>query len=128
MSVCAEPSLFTDSRRRLNVANENAVKYIATTKAKDVRIHVIAMGDPQTVGETALDMNTIKRIAKESGGEAFEALNRDELAKAYDEIGKLEPQLYESTTYRPKQSLHHYLMALVVAMYLPIFNLMSVLG
>lgn len=92
-------------------------------KAKDVRIHVIAMGDPQTVGETALDMNTIKRIAKESGGEAFEALNRDELAKAYDEIGKLEPQLYESTTYRPKQSLHHYLMALVVAMYLTAFSL-----
>lgn len=92
-------------------------------KAKDVRIHVIAMGDPQTVGETALDMNTIKRIAKESGGEAFEALNRDELAKAYDEIGKLEPQLYESTTYRPKQSLHHYLMALVVVMYLTAFTL-----
>jgi Ca-activated chloride channel family protein len=81
------------------------------------------MGDPQTVGETALDMNTIKRIAKESGGEAFEALNRDELAKAYDEIGKLEPQLYESTTYRPKQSLHHYLMALVVVMYLTAFTL-----
>ncbi len=92
-------------------------------KAKDVRIHVIAMGDPQTVGETALDMNTIKRIAKESGGEAFEALNRDELAKAYDEIGKLEPQLYESTTYRPKQSLHHYLMTLVVVIHFVVLTL-----
>ncbi|WP_428811753.1 VWA domain-containing protein [Vibrio makurazakiensis] len=92
-------------------------------QAKGVRIHVIAMGDPQTVGEVALDMDTIKRIAEESGGEAFEAMNRDELTAAYSAIGELEPQLYESTTYRPKQSVHHYLMAIVVVMYLAAFSL-----
>ncbi len=91
-------------------------------KAKGVRVHVIAMGDPQTIGESALDMDTINRIASESGGKAFEALNRDELSTAYEEIGKLEPQLYESTTYRPKQSLHHYLMVLVVVMHLLAFS------
>ncbi len=95
-------------------------------KAKGIRIHVIAIGDSQTVGEVALDMKTIQRIAKESGGEAFEALNRDELIKAYNEIGELEPQLYESTTYRPKQSLHHYLMALVVVMHVIAFMLATV--
>nr|WP_319552463.1 VWA domain-containing protein [uncultured Vibrio sp.] len=91
-------------------------------KAKGVRVHVIAMGDPQTIGETALDMDTITRIAAESGGEAFEALNRDELSAAYGEISKLEPELYESTTYRPKQSLHHYLMVWVVVMHLLAFS------
>ena len=91
-------------------------------KAKGVRIHVIAMGDPQTVSEVALDMETIRRIAEESGGSAFEALNRDELQKAYAEIGELEPQLYESTTYRPKQTIHHHLMAIVVVMYLTAFS------
>lgn len=91
-------------------------------KAKGVRIHVIAMGDPQTVGEVALDMETIRRIAEESGGGAFEALNRDELQKAYAEIGELEPQLYESTTYRPKHTIHHHLMAIVVVMYLTAFS------
>lgn len=92
-------------------------------KAKGVRIHMIAMGDPQTVGETALDMVTINRVAKESGGQAFVALDRDALSTAYEEIGKLEPQLYESTTYRPKQSIHHYLIAVVVVMYLVAFSL-----
>jgi len=92
-------------------------------KAKGVRIHVIAMGDPQTVGEVALDMETMNRIAKESGGRAFEALNRDELKQAYQAIGELEPQLYESTTYRPKQTFHHYLMAWVVVMYLAAFSI-----
>ncbi|EGU43384.1 hypothetical protein VII00023_16170 [Vibrio ichthyoenteri ATCC 700023] len=92
-------------------------------KAKGVRIHMIAMGDPQTVGEVALDMETIQRIAKESGGEAFQALNRVELASAYQKIGELEPQFYESSSYRPKQSLHHYLIAMVVCLYLLAFTL-----
>jgi Ca-activated chloride channel family protein len=95
-------------------------------KAKGVRVHVIAMGDPQTIGETALDLETINRIASESGGEAFEALNREELSVAYEEISKLEPQLYESTTYRPKQSLHHYLMVLVVFMHLLAFSVATI--
>jgi Ca-activated chloride channel family protein len=92
-------------------------------KAKGVRVHVIAMGDPRTIGESALDMETIERIASESGGKAFQALNRDELALAYQEIGELEPQLYESTTYRPKQTQHHYLLAIVVVMHLLAFSL-----
>lgn len=92
-------------------------------KAKGVRIHVIAMGDPQTVGEVALDTETINRIASESGGNAFEALDRQSLQQAYLQIGELEPQLFESTTYRPKVTLHHYLMALVVTMYLGAFSL-----
>lgn len=95
-------------------------------RAKGVRVHVIAMGDPQTIGETALDMDTINRIASESGGESFEALNRDELSAAYEEIRQLEPELYESTTYRPKQSLHHYLMVLVVVMHLLAFSVATV--
>lgn len=95
-------------------------------KAKEVRVHVIAMGDPETIGETALDMDTIKRIATESGGKAFTALNRDELKAAYAEIGQLEPQLYESITYRPKQSLHHYLMVLIVLMHLAAFSIATV--
>ncbi|MDD9173944.1 VWA domain-containing protein [Aliivibrio finisterrensis] len=94
--------------------------------AKGVRIHMIAMGDPKTVGEQALDMEVINRVAKLSGGNAFEAMNRDELSLAYDEIGKLEPQLYESTTYRPKQSIHYYPVMLIVIMYLLAFSLVTV--
>lgn len=33
-------------------------------KAKGVRVHVIAMGDPETIGETALDMDTIHALRK----------------------------------------------------------------
>lgn len=86
--------------------------------AKNVRIHMIAMGDPTTIGEKALDMDVINRVAEVSGGQAFQAINRNELEQAYAAIGELEPQLYESTTYRPKKSIHQYPIMLIVVMYL----------
>ena len=94
--------------------------------AKGVRIHMIAMGDPRTVGEQALDMDIINRVAEASGGKAFQAINRDELELAYEAIGELEPQLYESTTYRPKQSIHQYPVMLIVAMYLFAFGVATI--
>ncbi len=96
--------------------------------SKGVRIHVIAMGDPATVGEQALDMDTIKAIAQLSGGQAFQALNRADLAAASEAINKLEPQLYNSTSYRNKQSLHAYLLMLLVVMHLISFALASVVS
>ena len=94
--------------------------------AKGVRIHMIAMGDPRTVGEQALDMDVINRVAEASGGKAFQAINRDELEQAYEAIGELEPQLYESTTYRPKESVHQYPVMLIVAMYLLAFGFATI--
>lgn len=93
--------------------------------AKDVRIHMVAMGDPATVGEQALDMNTIKRVAALSGGQSFQALDQSELEQAYATIGELEPALYEATTYRPKQTIHHYLISAVVVIYLLTFFILT---
>ncbi|MGI9857919.1 vWA domain-containing protein [Vibrio vulnificus] len=132
----SEPSQVASSKPRQKVAivltdgNDTGsfvepIDAAKVAKAKGVRIHVIAMGDPSTVGESALDLQTIERIASESGGKAFQALNRDELASAYDDIGKLEPQLYQSITYRPKQSLHHGLMGIVVGLYLVAFSVVT---
>ncbi|HFQ5108481.1 TPA: VWA domain-containing protein [Vibrio vulnificus] len=132
----SEPSQAASSKPRQKVAivltdgNDTGsfvepIDAAKVAKAKGVRIHVIAMGDPSTVGESALDLQTIERIASESGGKAFQALNRDELASAYDDIGKLEPQLYQSITYRPKQSLHHGLMGIVVVLYLVAFSVVT---
>jgi Ca-activated chloride channel family protein len=90
--------------------------------AKQVRIHVIAMGDPETVGEQALDMQTIENIANSSGGQAFQAMDQEALQQAYQAIGELEPKLYESTQYRPKQTVHQYLMMIVVVLYLIAFS------
>ncbi|NAW84900.1 vWA domain-containing protein [Photobacterium halotolerans] len=101
------------------VAPEDAAKL---AKARSVKIHMIAMGDPQTVGETAIDMDTINSVAATTGGKAFQALNSQELNQAYDTINELEPQLYQSTYYQPKSSLHPYLLMVVSLLYLLAFS------
>ncbi|MUK44938.1 VWA domain-containing protein [Aliivibrio fischeri] len=131
-----------DNSRSININSREKVAIILTdgndtdsyvppvdaakvAKVKGVRIHMIAIGDPQTVGEQALDMDTINTIADASGGQAFQALNQDELINAYAEISKLEPQLYQSTTYRTKQSIHQYPVMVMLLIHLFFFGFMS---
>lgn len=90
---------------------------------KGIRVHVIAMGDPLTVGEQALDMDTINRITQETGGQTFKALDKQQLEQAYQAVSLLEPQLFNSTHYQIKRSLHHYLIIFIVVLYLCAFSI-----
>lgn len=86
--------------------------------ANGVRIYTIAIGDPTTVGEDALDMDTITRVSEIAGGRTFRALDQDDMRQAYISIGELEPELYETISFRPRQSLHWVPMALISTLYL----------
>ncbi|MEM8563766.1 MAG: VWA domain-containing protein [Pseudomonadota bacterium] len=74
--------------------------------SENIRIYTIAIGDPASVGEEALDIETLKRVSDITGGAYFKALDRVELESAYQAIGELEPELYETISFRPKDSLH----------------------
>jgi Ca-activated chloride channel homolog len=86
--------------------------------ANDIRIYTIAIGDPTTVGEDALDMDTIDRVSEIAEGRSFQALDREEMRQAYLTIGELEPELYESISFRPRESLHWLPMVLITLLYL----------
>lgn len=90
-----------------------------------VRLHTIAMGDPATVGEQALDLDTLQQLATLTGGQLFQALDEAQLTRAYQVIGELEPQRYESTRFQTRESLHHYLIAASVGLYLTLFSLLT---
>lgn len=90
-----------------------------------VRLHTIAMGDPATVGEQALDLDTLQQLAILTGGQLFQALDEAQLTRAYQVIGELEPQRYESTRFQTRESLHHYLIAASVGLYLTLFSLLT---
>lgn len=83
-----------------------------------VKIYTIAIGDPSTLGEQALDTEVLAAIASATGGGYFEALNRAELQASYQSITALEPSIYQSNSYQPRTTLHHYLLGLVVCMYM----------
>jgi Ca-activated chloride channel family protein len=85
--------------------------------ANGIRIYLIAIGDPASVGEEALDLATIERVAQLTGGAHFQALDRTALAQAYATIARLEPELYETIRYQTRQSLHWLPPALALLLY-----------
>lgn len=86
--------------------------------ANNIRIYTIAIGDPATAGEEALDMETIDRVSEIAGGRSFQALDQEQMRQAYLAIGELEPELYETVSFRPRQSLHWVPLVLVFTLYL----------
>lgn len=91
--------------------------------ANNIRIYTIAIGDPVTVGEEALDLETIERVSEVTGGQAFQALDQDQLRQAYEVIGEMEPELYETLSFRPRQSLHYLPIALALMLFLAFHSL-----
>ena len=96
--------------------------------AYDVTIYTIAIGDPATIGEEAMDSDTLKEIATITGGAYFEALDQQSLAGAYQEIEAMEPELFESLSFRPRQGLFHIPLIVVAMMYLMAMPLMAFAG
>jgi Ca-activated chloride channel family protein len=86
--------------------------------SQDIRIYTIAIGDPASVGEEALDIDTLQRVSEITGGRYFQALDREQLAQAYLAIGELEPELYETISFRPRQSLHWVPISVALSLYL----------
>ncbi|MCP4399355.1 MAG: VWA domain-containing protein [bacterium] len=75
---------------------------------KDITMYTVAIGDPETVGEDKLDIEALQNIADMTGGSFFHANNREELETIYEQLDKLEPEEFESLSYRPKRPLFHW--------------------
>jgi Ca-activated chloride channel family protein len=86
-------------------------------KTYGIRIYTIAIGDPASAGEEALDLDTINRVSDVTGGQSFQALDQAELRRAYQAIATLEPEIYESISFRPRQSLHWLPIAIALVLY-----------
>ncbi|MGF1719320.1 VWA domain-containing protein [Vibrio kyushuensis] len=77
-------------------------------KARNIKLYTIAMGNPKTVGIEALDLDTLKKMAAITGGKSYLAESSQELSNAYAQIDSYEPELFQSVSYRPRQSVYYY--------------------
>ena len=74
----------------------------------------VAIGDPETEGNEALDLEALEAISDVTGGATFIASDREGLAAAYVAIDELEPEAFDTLSFRPRHTLHHFpIMALV---------------
>lgn len=76
--------------------------------ASDITVHTVAVGDPGSVGEAEMDLETLEAIATTTGGVSFQAGDRDQLEEVYRQIDAMTPQEIETTSYRPTRPLFHW--------------------
>lgn len=75
-----------------------------------IKIYTIGIGTKQSTAYE-LDDKTLKMIAKNTGGEYFNAGNVEELNKIYDRLNEMEPIQFEDEGYRPTRLLFYYPLA-----------------
>ena len=108
--------LLTDGANNAgNVAPLDAAKLAAEN---NITIYTVAIGADSIVERSFfgnrtrnpsrdLDENTLKNIAKLTGGQFFRAKNTEDLKGIYSELDKLEPVDQEAQFYRPTQQLFY---------------------
>jgi Ca-activated chloride channel family protein len=85
---------------------------------EDIRIYPIAVGDPTAVGEEAIDLDTLARMAEVTGGQAFEALSSEDLIAVFKLLATLEPNIFDSVKFRPRTDIHWLPLGAVLMLYL----------
>lgn len=82
------------------------VKAAEIARDKGIQIHTIGMGDPTTVGEEELDVDTLQAMAETTGGQSFLAINRQELEAVYQTIDAMTTREVDTLSYRPVRDLY----------------------
>ncbi len=90
----------------VNNAGEISPRKAAELAArKGLKIYTIGIGNR---GSRELDENTLRAIARITGGRYFRARNTAELARIYQVLDKIEPVAKETKSYRPTKALFYY--------------------
>ena len=81
---------------------------------RDITIHTIAMGDPESVGEEKLDEDALKKTAATAAGQYFLALDRAGLETIYAELDRLETREIKTVSHRPRSDLFYWPLAVAL--------------
>jgi Ca-activated chloride channel family protein len=78
---------------------------------KGIQIHVVGVGDPESVGEEAFDLRALEDVANTTGGRYFHAEDRDRLQEIYAELDRLDTREVETLSHQPRTDLYHWPLA-----------------
>jgi Ca-activated chloride channel family protein len=95
---------------------------------KDIVIYTVGVGDPTAVGEESLDEVVLETVASTTGGGYFHAADGAELETIYAELDRLNPRKVDTLSFRPRQELFHWPLALTVLLTLLYYGSQPLLG
>lgn len=78
---------------------------------KGIVIHTVSVGDPRAAGEQALDVPTLRNVAKETGGIYSAAGDRKQLDEIYKRLDALETHVAKTVSHRPKRDIYYWPLA-----------------
>ena len=87
------------------------IKAAEIARDKGIVIHTVAVGDPRAAGEDALDEESLKNVAKETGGVFSHAGDRKQLEEIYRQLDKLETRQAQTVSHRPKRDIYYWPLA-----------------
>jgi Ca-activated chloride channel homolog len=83
-------------------------------KDKGIVIHTVAVGDPTAAGEEALDVDTLKNVAAETGGLYSFAADRPELDAIYKRLDQIETHQATTISHRPRRDIYYWPLAVAL--------------
>jgi len=104
------------------------VRAAEIARDSEVVVHTVAMGDPANAGEQGLDEETLKSVARITGGGYFRAMDRAELEAVYQRLDSLNPRAVESLSYRPESELYHWPLAAILLLSVGVFAMRQLLS
>lgn len=72
---------------------------------REIRIHTIAVGNPESVGEEKIDTATLKSVAQNTKGDSFVALDRGELSEIYAKLDEIETSEIKTVSHQPRKEI-----------------------
>ena len=81
-------------------------------------VHTIGFGNPGSAEEGLFDQEALDDIAEATGGVSFMAGDREALEAVYRQLDELEPQEFETLSYRPTRPLYMFPLGLALALFL----------
>jgi len=91
-------------------------------------VHTIGIGNPEAASEDKVDLEALEEISSATGGRSFRGEDRAGLEGIYRTLDEIEPDEFETLSYRPKTPLFQWPLGTAIALILIYQLLMTLSG
>jgi Ca-activated chloride channel family protein len=81
-----------------------------------IKVHTVAIGDPQASGEDKVDVAVLQKIATATGGRYFFGQDENQLQEIYATLDRITPSNQKTLSWRPVIELFHWPLGAALAL------------